>query len=342
MAMRLHGASPTKLLRGSAAGRCRDCDLSIEWFDRHDKQRIPLTPEVPSRSVPEPFRWHVNAGIASPGTDPYAPDHCRIPHPAVCPARDHTGLPAAMAQLVGALAVRMRNRITRGEFAPVPDPAPNAGATATATADDTVRPAPALDGAVRHVLHYAQTFRLAPGRIEDVRCTAQLGDGQRCAESVFLADEGTWTQVDLPHVPGREGQSILSLGDGQMWVWSLQNAGFTTVSRWLDQRCPHHEDETLTPGHTDREWETFHPARHSAHLLTSRPHGYDAPTPATVPRPELRRRGRECADPTCTNGADWPAPEGWKCWRCAKTAGRRALTERRWRVNKRQWPRHDR
>ncbi|WP_326806484.1 DUF6083 domain-containing protein [Streptomyces sp. NBC_01186] len=330
MSMRLHQANPSKLLRSSGAGRCRYCGLPVEWYERHDKERVPLMPEVPSNRVPQAYQWHVNQGVAYPGTDPHAPEYCRIPHPAVCPALEHSHLPAELAGLVTELGKRMQSRITRGQFTAPPDEEqPRGPESRTPAARDTAR----------HVLHCAQTLRLAPGRIEEVRCIAQIDDGQRCPEPVFAAEEGAWEQIDLPRVPGREGQTLFSLGDGKMWVWSLDNATFATVSRWLNQRCPHHEDETATSDHTDREWETFHPGRHSAHILTARPDGYEAPAPESEIQPEKRRR--ECAADACRNGADWPVPKGWKCWRCTKADRRRALTERRW-CDLERWPRPSR
>ncbi|MFD9637231.1 DUF6083 domain-containing protein, partial [Streptomyces violascens] len=56
-------------------------------------------------------------GVAYRGA-PADSGYCRIPHTAVCPAVEHTGLPPDIDSIVQMPAVRMRSRIEKGEFAP--------------------------------------------------------------------------------------------------------------------------------------------------------------------------------------------------------------------------------
>jgi hypothetical protein len=328
MGMRLHRANQSQLLRRIGAGHCKYCGTRVEWFDRYDTQRIPLTPEVPTSRVPERFRWHLYNGIAYPGADPRSARHCRLPHPAVCPALEHTDLPPELTEVVTRLGVMMNGRITRGEFVPAPVPTVEEEVSEPDPGD---RDAAEADGLTRHTLHYASTLRLAPCRIEDVRCIAAVEDGERCPNSIFLVDEGFWEQVDLPHAPGREGQTILSRTDGRMWVWSLKPADFTVVSRWLKQRCPDHEGHSAAPDHSSREWTAFHPLRHADYIVTERPEGYDPPpvhSSLTVhDGPQSRR---QCAADGCYNSTVGDAEDGWMCWRCTKLAKRREQVNRRW------------
>ncbi|MFD7921004.1 DUF6083 domain-containing protein [Streptomyces sp. NPDC059740] len=329
MSMRLHQANASTLLRRTGADHCAYCGTPVEWFDRYDTQRIPLTVEVPSRHVPVRFRWHVDKGIAYPGEDARAGGHCRLPHPTVCPALDHTDLPEELVDVVRRLAVRMRARVARGEFTPQPPPEQQPPAQPAAARSGDAGAAAA--DRVRHTLHYSTVLLLAPCRIEDVRCVAALEDGERCPEPIFAVEEGAWERVDVPYAPGREGQTILSRTGGTMWVWSLRAAGFTTVSRWWKQRCTSHDDVAGSPDQCPREWVEFHPLRHSEHIVTDRPQGYDLPP---APADDLTvfdgpRERTRCAESGCSNATVAPVPADWRCWQCVRQARRRAAVHRR-------------
>lgn len=324
MSMRLHVANQSKLLRSTGTDRCKYCGTPVEWFDRYDTQRIPLTPEVPSGGVPARFRWHVSQGVAYPGADPRSDLHCRLPHPAVCPALEHRDLPDELNDLVVKLGVRMRAQVARGRF--VPFLAPEAE-------EEIGEPEPQAETApdnTRHTMQYSEKLRLAPGRIEDLRCIAALEDGERCPNGVFVVDEGAWELADLPHAPGRAGQMLLSQTGGAMWVWSLKGGDFTAVTRWLKQRCPVHEGPSNAPDHGPREWVEFHPLRHSEHVVSERPQGYDPPSAAKgITVHDGPRNGQQCATDGCYNTTVTSEQQGWLCWRCAKSAKRREHTRRR-------------
>ncbi|WP_226652260.1 DUF6083 domain-containing protein [Streptomyces hydrogenans] len=65
--MHLHRSNQTRLLRRLAADRCKYCDTPIEWFERYDSLRIPLSPEFPAGPVPQRMQWHLAKGVAYPG-----------------------------------------------------------------------------------------------------------------------------------------------------------------------------------------------------------------------------------------------------------------------------------
>ncbi|MGW7521854.1 DUF6083 domain-containing protein [Streptomyces sp. NPDC054796] len=326
MPMRLDASSHSKLLRRKAAGECRYCGVRVEWFDRFDRTRIPLTTEVPRSQVPERFRWYVDAGVAYPGNDPGGSRYCRIPHPAVCPALEHEGLPEEMADVVARLAVRMRIRIDKGEFVPALPPQEEEAAAVSEPAPEQKQTLPDQ----RHIVRYFSYLRLAPGRIEDLRCVAEE-DGARCPDGVFSADQGRWEQMEMPHVPGRSGQMLLTQTGGAMWVWSLEGLDWGTVSRWLGQRCPAHADGSSAPDHSASEWEPFHPQRHADFVLAERPEGYDPPrAPEGITVHDGPRTTTVCAQDGCFNSTVATVHEGWLCWRCSKRAQRRARTHSRW------------
>ena len=327
MSMRLHSANQSKLLRSTGGDRCKYCGVPMEWFDRYDARRIPLTPEVPARLVPASYRWHVNCGVAYPGADPRTGLYCRLQHQTVCPALDHPDLPSELESVVTAFGVRMRNAIERGEF--VPTAAPRAEDEVREPDPDTA-PARSRDAA-RHTIAYSGILRLAPTRLEDVQCIAALEDGARCPNGILDIDEGTWEQVDVPYAPGREGRMILNSSGGKMWVWALKGE-FLVVNRWLRQRCGDHEPQYSTaPDHAPREWVDFHPLRHADFLVAQRPEGYDPPPPpADLTVHDGPRARTRCASEGCYNSSVADVPKGWMCWRCAAVAKRRARTHRKW------------
>lgn len=122
MSMRLHSSNESKLLRATGRDRCKFCGVWVEWFDRYDTRRIPLSPEIPAKPVPVQYQWHVNRGIAYPGADPRTQTYCRIQHPVVCPALEHPDLPEALESVVSMLRLRMRTAVERGDFVPVLPP----------------------------------------------------------------------------------------------------------------------------------------------------------------------------------------------------------------------------
>ncbi|GGT87464.1 DUF6083 domain-containing protein [Streptomyces violascens] len=315
--MRLHRDNQSKLLRGEAAARCKYCGTPIEWFDRHDSGRIPLTPELPARRVPDRFRWHVNVGVAYRGT-PADSGYCRIPHTAVCPAVEHTGLPPDIDSIVQMLAVRMRSRIEKGEFAP-------------ALVEPTEPAAPAAakvpEVPVRHVLRHHTNLQLAPGAIEEVRCIVTEGPAdERCPNMIFDLGEGCWERVDVPYAAGRAGQMVLNSSGGLMWVWSVPE--FMHVRRWWKQCCPAHED-VVVADHMGTEWVPFETWRHGEYIVTEQPTGYERPA-EEFPIHEGPRELWRCAEPGCFNSSVHARPEGWLCWKCAQARERRTRTHRRW------------
>ncbi|MFH8371417.1 DUF6083 domain-containing protein [Streptomyces sp. NPDC018031] len=324
MSMRLHRSNQSKLLRSTAADRCVYCGTPIEWFDRFDNQRIPLTPEVPALRVPERFRWHVHKGVAYAGTDPRARAYCRLPHPAVCPALDHEGLPPELADVVMRLGVRMHTRIARGDFVPALLPVAEEQVSEPEPED-----ADPPEG-TRHIIAYSNILRLGPCRIEDIQCIATAEDGQRCPNEILVLEDGIWEQMDIPYAPGREGQALLSRSDGKMWVWSLK-VDYATVTRWLKQRCTSHDPQASTaPDDRPHEWVAFHPLRHADYIVTERPDGYDLPPPDGITVHDGPTKRQQCAAPACFNATVSPVAEGWLCWRCAKVAKQRQRTHRRW------------
>ncbi|WP_146074938.1 DUF6083 domain-containing protein [Streptomyces sp. Ru73] len=324
----LNPGSSSNRIRSTAVEFCRYCGEAIEWFDRFDRKRIPLTPEVPSKRIPDRFRWHIDGGIAYPGS--YAQHmggYCRIPHPAVCPALDHQDLPRILQTYATALGMRIQKRIACGKFTPaaVPD-----------CEEEVSEPDPESTGAPeRHILSFGGALRLAPGPIEDVQCVAaDVSSTDRCPEMIFDADEGGWAPVDIPHAAGREGQMILSQTGGQMWVWSLSSLSFSSARRWLDQHCPNHTEHSTAPDAVEREWVTFHPLRHADYILAKRPSGYALPFNQGEENAIHSSPGKRsiCASQGCNNGSLAPVGKDWLCWQCTKVAKRRVQTHRRWQA----------
>lgn len=317
--MYLHRSNQTKLLRRDAAARCKYCGTPIEWFERYDALRIPLTPEFPSRRIPASMRWHVNNGVAYPGTDSNS-GYCRIPHPAVCPAADHPDLLDELQEVVQRLAVRMRALIEKGEFTPYIE---------RPSEEEVTGPDPDETEEARHIIAYHGTLRIAPCEIDQLQCIAtDRKTGQRCESGVFDLNEGSWEIVELPHAPGRQGQTILSLTGGEMWAWSITE--FNALRRWWVQRC-HDHFESPQPDHVKNELVLFHPLRHGDFILTERPEGYERPIREGVmvvhDGPGKRTT---CAAVGCSNATLANAPEGWLCWRCEKLEKRRTQIHRRY------------
>ncbi|MCZ0982953.1 DUF6083 domain-containing protein [Streptomyces diastatochromogenes] len=319
MSLYLHRSNQTKLLRRNTTDRCKYCSTPIEWFERYDTLRIPLTPELPTSRIPPRMRWHISKGVAYPGGDPQT-EFCRIPHPAICPAVPHPDLPDELQDVVTRLAVRMRGRIERGEFVPCLAPVEEAAEVSV----------PEAVGNIRHVISYYGTLMIAPGEVHDLQCIAtHAGTGQRCEASVFDLDEGKWEEVDIPHAPGRQGQQILSGAGGRMWVWTIND--FDCLRRWWKQRCVDHY-RSPQPHHVEFELVKFHALIHGDHILTTRPEGYERTTKGErlVVHDGPAMDVTVCSNVGCRHSAFGKMEEGWLCWSCERTAKRRARVHRRW------------
>lgn len=315
--LRLHRSNQTKMLRRDARSRCKFCGTPIEFFDRYDGTRIPLTPEFPSRSVPTRMQWHINRGVAYPGSDAA---YCRIPHPAVCPAAEHPELPEELADVVRVLGRRMHQAIQDGDFTPYQEPS---------TEESVENPEPDQVEKFRHIVAYYGDLRIGPCAIEDLQCIAEdRRTGQRCENGVYNASEGSWEQVEIDpqQAKGRQGQLVLDLTNGQVWAWHLIN--FHAVRRWWSQRCEDHF-MSAQPDAVTNEFVRFHPVRHDAFILPRRPTGYD---PEKTDEGIVVHAGpsgrRKCAH--CANSTVEPVSEGWLCWQCESNEQRRARVHRRW------------
>ncbi|NEC63426.1 DUF6083 domain-containing protein [Streptomyces sp. SID9727] len=322
MSMYLHRSAKTKVLRKAGASRCKYCNTPIEWFERYDALRIPLTTEFPTRRIPSKMRWHVEHGIAYPGTDA-SNGYCRIPHPAICPAFDHPDLPPDIHELVRVLAVRMRVAIENGEFIPYVEPA---------TQEEVENPEPEGTQAVRHVIAYSGMLRIGPCAIEDLQCIGRDGQtGQRCENAVCDLSEGSWepVSIDEDQVAGRLGQAVLSLTGGIIWAWQV--ADFNIALRWWKQRCPEHHNSS-EPDHVPNEFVPFHPLRHDAYVLTERPTGYDliSETRGGVVIHDGPTTRTTCATPSCSNTSLLAYPDTWLCWQCEKRERYRHRVHQRW------------
>ncbi|MFE4177129.1 DUF6083 domain-containing protein [Streptomyces sp. NPDC056909] len=315
----LHRSNQTKMLRRDAKARCKFCGTSIEFFDRYDGTRIPLTPEFPADSVPPRLRWHVDCGVAFPGRDPRAA-YCRIPHPAVCPAVDHPDLPDQVVDVVRVLARRMNQAISNGEFVPYEEPS---------TEQEVEHPGPEQTEQVRHIVAYYGVLRIGPCAIEDLQCIAEdQRTGERCEDGVYNADQGRWEEVDIDpqQATGRQGQLVLDVTQGRVWAWHLVD--FHVARRWWSQRCEAHF-ESSRPDAVSNEFVPFHPVRHDAYLLTERPHGYEPQNASNkIVIHEGPKGSTKCA--RCTNSTGRAVEEGWLCWQCERAEQRRARVHRRW------------
>lgn len=323
MSMYLHRSTKTTVLRRAGASRCKYCNTPVEWFERYDALKIPLTNEFPSRRVPAKMRWHIERGIAYPGTDAYS-GYCRIPHPAICPAVDHPDLPPDIQDLVRVLAVRMRTAIEKGEFTPYVEPVAQ---------EEVEHPEPEQAQQVRHVIAYGGTLRIGPCAIEGLRCIARDSQtGQRCESAVCDLSEGRWetVSIDEKQATGRQGQMVLNLTGGTIWAWQV--ADFSIAVRWWRQHCPEHHNSPQ-PDHVQNEIIPFHPLRHDAYVLTERPADYDLTPDDRVVIHHGPTTRTTCASPSCSNTTVLTHPTGWLCWQCEKQERRRRRTHQRWGQN---------
>ncbi|MFD9685178.1 DUF6083 domain-containing protein [Kitasatospora sp. NPDC059088] len=321
---RLHSNSPSKTLRTHGNGACGYCGNLVEWFDRHDGGRIPLTPmEFPSPRVPLRYRWSVSGGVARPGAYGRIDQFCRIAHPAICPAVEHDDLDPAIHPLHQALGVRMQKLISEGSFIPrLRDEAPTEDA-----AQDVEPDLPADRPVQRHVLACNNTLRIAPGPIDELQCVALDEETQdRCKRGVFELDEGQWVQVPVPPSRARPKSTVKR----PMWVWEVNPlASYLDALRWLRQHCPaHHQSEA--PDTAAVELVGFHTDRHARYITLDRPAGFQ-PTEAPADTGPQGPKTTTCAGDHCNNTTVVPeAGADWLCYRCARRARTRVATARRW------------
>ncbi|MFJ6140549.1 DUF6083 domain-containing protein [Kitasatospora sp. NPDC092286] len=319
---RLHASNPSKTLRVNGGGTCGYCGNQVEWFDRHDGGRIPLTPmEFPSLRVPLRYRWAVSGGVARPGAYGRIDQFCRIAHPAICPAVEHDDLHDAVKPLQQALGVRMQKLIKDGAFIPRLRNEPST--------EEAVQDAEPEQPAHRHVLAYTSILRIAPGPIDELQCVALDDDtADRCKREVFEPDEGRWTQVPVP--PTRTRTRAAAPG-GPMWVWEVDPLlAYMDALRWLRQHCPvHHQSEA--PDATAVEIVDFHSTRHAQYILRSRPESFPLLAEEEQRAPTGGPEKTRCAGDNCHNTTVIAGVQpGWLCYMCERRAGRRAATHRRW------------
>jgi Family of unknown function (DUF6083) len=249
--LRIAGDAGTRLLRCGQAGCCRDCGHTVEWYYRPDQQPVPLHPrELPVAAVPEDSRWHVSSGIAYPAGDGSA--WCRLPHAALCPARDPNPPMPHLASLRRRMAAHTRRLIDTGTLTPAPPPA-----------DERTECRP-----VRPVVQILGIRYLAARPVEDIRCLARTTRGRsRCTQP--LADPalraGTWRLLPATAITGQ----LALPADLVMAVYDLSALPYAEQLRWRAQRCPRHGFATAEMALTD--WEPFDPLAHHEHIHTRLP-----------------------------------------------------------------------
>lgn len=319
--MWLHRSNKSTLLRRDAMAKCRYCGLAMEYFDRYDDLRIPMTPKtVPSRAVPPRMRWQIMNGIAYPGDGGLAV--CRVPHPAFCPQVEHEDDDPQLAHARAVYRKRSEGLIASGQF--IPDLVPP-------RCEEDVAEQHVQDvGEVRHVIAYSSRLLLAPSRVDTIQCVARADStGERCKNTVWT-EEGHWEEVEIPYVPGRAGQQVLWAGS-RMWVFALHALYPDEFSRWMKQRCPSHASG-YTPDAVPPEWVSFDPWRHEDHILRERPAGVAEPKRVAdhIADMLLGPKRTRCATSGCLNGSDAPVPEGWLCWQCSRLTERRERIHQKW------------
>ncbi|WP_257574050.1 DUF6083 domain-containing protein [Streptomyces sp. JJ66] len=325
--MRIGPGNASHTLVRNTRGRCRWCGNPVEWRDSFDQGRVPLMPQwFPARKIPPRYRWHVETGIAFLGAHPNDLGRCRVKHSTVCPAIEHEDLTdPVMLQIVSALGVAQQKFIARG-FVPAPP------AASEAEVQEPDPPSAARAGGQRHIIAYCRTLRIAPGRIEDLRCLATASTtAERCKNFVFDAAEGAWTKVEIPEDKSRAGQTILNITGGYMWVWALDALDYQNSARWMRQRCPDHATHATAPDARDNELVTFDPKRHGDFVLARRPTGYDYQPLSPTPEPDAPLQTRQCATDGCHNSTVIKnTPADWLCYLCTRRARRRHDTHRKW------------
>ncbi|MFD8597498.1 DUF6083 domain-containing protein [Kitasatospora sp. NPDC059646] len=331
-AARLDPWSPSKTLRADATGTCNRCGNPVEWYDRADGGRIPmLHGEFPAKRVPFQYRWSVEGGVARRGSYGRVDLRCRIPHPTVCPNVDHTGLDPVMLPMVQALAVRTRKMIENGTFTPPIDEDVDEDAA------QEVEPEPQPEAEAptgRHVLAWGGRLRIAPCRIDDVRCIAwDDNTDDRCERTLFDIAEGAWEQIPVPAPSGRRNRGPR----GAMWVWELSPLDYRDALRWIQQRCTEHNGGNA-PDAVPNEFVDFNADRHGRFIIRRRPEGYARPAPTPADDTPAAPRTTNCAGGYCSNTTVVAVGPDWLCYSCERTQRRRVGVHRRWQQSSDQKP----
>jgi hypothetical protein len=248
--LRIAADTSTSLLRSGQVGRCRDCGHSVEWYYRADHRPVPLHPrDVPATAVPEKSRWHVSSGTAYPAGD--GSTWCRLPHAALCPARDPNPPMPHLSGLRRRMAAHTRRLIDTGALAPE-----------LSTAVETeCRPA-------RPVVQILGIRYLAARPVDDIRCLARTTRGRtRCTQPLPDPEQQPGTWLLLP-ATATTGQLALPAGL-VMAVYDLSALPYGEQLRWRAQRCSHHGFATAEMALTD--WEPFDPLTHHEHIHSRLP-----------------------------------------------------------------------
>lgn len=259
-ALRVVPDAGTRLLRSGQIGRCRDCGHLLEWYYRADRRPVPLHPrEVPTAAVPSRNRWHVSCGIAYPAGD--GSRWCRLPHAALCPARDPDPPMPHLTGLRRSMAAHTCYLIDTGAFTPQPPPTPE----------------PADCRPQRPIVQILGIRYLAARPLDAIHCLARTARTRtRCTHPLPdpAQPPGTWR---LLPATATAGQLALPIGLS-MAVYDLSALPPSEQLRWRAQRCPHHSFATAEMALTD--WEPFDPLTHHAHIHTRLP-GQTRPTHST-------------------------------------------------------------
>lgn len=325
--IRIHRTSGTRTLRRDARQPCRYCGNLVDWFDRYDNGRIPLTPmDLPLAAVPPRYQWSVTNGRAYPGAGPT--EYCRIAHPAICPAIEHENTHPVIADAIHTLRLRTQGLIKAGTFVPSPVPPEDE--------EQIGEEVPAVVGSERHILSYLSTLRLAPQRLDQIRCVAHAAKTQERCRNVVLHqefEEGEWQQVDIPYAQGRLGQAMLGPGS-EMWVYALTVVTMQDALRWLRQRCNSHWPDNSAHDAVPPEWVTFRPLSHQEFIHYTCPN-WTVKEHKSEAAPLLAFGGSQptltiCAGEGCTNGSMATVEDKWLCYRCRPRYQRRGETHRKW------------
>lgn len=266
----------SRLLRCGQGDRCRECGNRIEWYHRGAQRPVRLHPhELPAARVPAVCRWHVSSGVAYPGGD--GSSWCRLPHAAVCPARDTPPTPPELTGLRRSLAVNTRRLIDADAFTPCPAspdrPAPQRKNSAAC------RPA-------RPVVQLLYVRYLAARPVDEIQCIAQTRRRHRCT-STLLSPEipaGTWRLVPATATSGQ-----LALPSAVMAIYDLSAIPYAEQLRWRTQRCPQHAAIPTAADLAVADWEPFDPLAHHEHIHNR--------LPTRTRRPGPTGRTREAAHP---------------------------------------------
>ncbi|MFD3840257.1 DUF6083 domain-containing protein [Streptomyces sp. NPDC058642] len=253
------GAS--RLLRYGQGDRCRECGNRIEWYHRATgtpRQSVRLHPrELPAARVPAGWHWHVSSGVAYPAGD--GSRWCRVPHAALCPARDALPVAPELAELRRLLAVNTRRLIDTGAF--TPPPASADGPAPTAAGPQLCRPA-------RPIVQLLYVRYLATRPVDEIQCVAQTRRRHRCTTRLLCpgAPAGTWTLVPATATTGQ-----LALPAEVMAIYDLSTIPYADQLRWRAQRCGQHAAVPTAADLAVTDWEPFDPLRHHTHIRNRLP-----------------------------------------------------------------------